>query len=215
MDLIAEKLWRVSDCSKGTTGHVAVRLFIECKYLQTHSVIWVAEKDQHQAEKLVGRFLPLKSQEYRKHHYLCDDPVAKLFASGKPDRARNDGSELDPLYRAVNQVLNGMVSLRGRPVTHPDVARFGPIKKFFDYPVIICSSFDKMFAVEFYNDAVVRRVEQNFQLEIEYAYSASNGATLSDYFLLDFVSENRLCQFQQAVDDDVKAAERALRWQSL
>ncbi len=89
----------------------------------------------------------------------------------------------------MNQVLNGMVSLRGRPMTHPDIDKQGPREKFFEFPVVVCNSFDKMFSVEFYDETQTKLVEENFQLEVEYTYVAPNRATIPDYFLVDFVSE--------------------------
>ena len=54
IDLIAEKLWSVKEqmWSK-TVGDVAVRLFIECKFVPSHSVFWFAEKDLYYAQQLV------------------------------------------------------------------------------------------------------------------------------------------------------------------
>lgn len=52
IDIVAEKLWPVFDLYT-LVGHVAVRLFIECKYLASDAVFWFAEKDQDAALKLV------------------------------------------------------------------------------------------------------------------------------------------------------------------
>jgi hypothetical protein len=85
IDLIAEKLWPVMDSwGSQPIGDVAVRLFIECKFIPFYSVFWFTDKDTESAEKLVcssGRFRP--DNTYTKmHHYLAQSPrVAKLFAA--------------------------------------------------------------------------------------------------------------------------------------
>jgi len=51
IDLIAEKLWPVRDMFDRQMDNVAVRLFIECKFVPSPSVFWFAEKDQDSAER--------------------------------------------------------------------------------------------------------------------------------------------------------------------
>src|SRR5437868_4921451 len=53
IDLIAEKLWPVNNTFGRRMGDVAVRLFIECKFVPSYSVFWFAEKDQESAQALV------------------------------------------------------------------------------------------------------------------------------------------------------------------
>lgn len=117
IDLIAERLWPAFDQYGKPSGHIAVQLFIECKYIPSYSVIWLAERDMKKAEKIVDRAIPLKFSFAAGHHYLSERAVAKLFASQRGGKAQHEprSGEDDPLYKAVNQVLNGMVSLRGRP----------------------------------------------------------------------------------------------------
>jgi len=115
IDLIAEKLW----LSGRPVDDIAVRLFIECKYVPSNAVFWFADKDRKSAEKLVcssGPFGPDNLYTER-HHYLSQSQrVAKLFASSTSKTPENE-----PFYKALNQALNGMVSLRGRPVSIPAV----------------------------------------------------------------------------------------------
>jgi hypothetical protein len=122
IDLIAEKLWPVRSRFGNTIGDVAVRLFIECKFVPSHSVFWFTDKSQATALELVcssGHFRP-NNTSTEKHHYLAQSQrVAKLFAtSGK-------AQETEPFYKALNQSLNATVSMRGQPFsiaalkTHP------------------------------------------------------------------------------------------------
>lgn len=55
IDLVAEKLWPVPDMFNRPIGDVAVRLFIECKFvpLNSYSVFWFTDKDMEAAEKLI------------------------------------------------------------------------------------------------------------------------------------------------------------------
>src|SRR5438128_2633589 len=53
LDLIAEKVWPTSSTFGPARGNVAVRLFIECKYVASSSVFWFADKDRISAEALV------------------------------------------------------------------------------------------------------------------------------------------------------------------
>ena len=46
IDLVAEKLWPVMDHWGQPMGDVAVRLFVECKFIPSYSVFWFADKDR-------------------------------------------------------------------------------------------------------------------------------------------------------------------------
>ena len=84
IDLIAEKLWPINNIHGRPMDDVAVRLFVECKYVPSYSVFWFADKDQDSAQQLVcGKGLFRKDNTYtNKHHYLLQAPkVAKLFAT--------------------------------------------------------------------------------------------------------------------------------------
>jgi hypothetical protein len=116
IDLLAEKLWPVRDPLGHVKADIAVRLFIECKFVATDAVFWFADKDLDSALELVcknGIFRP-DNFYTRKHHYLirkapewpsCFQPVMQRLP-------RNE-----PFYKALNQALNAMVSMRGQPVT--------------------------------------------------------------------------------------------------
>ena len=49
IDLVAEKLWPVMDHWGQPMGDVAVRLFVECKFIPSYSVFWFADKDTEAA----------------------------------------------------------------------------------------------------------------------------------------------------------------------
>lgn len=206
IDLVAEKLWPVMDrWGRQPIGDVAVRLFIECKFIPAYSVFWFTDKDMESAEKLVcssGRFRPDNSYT-KKHHYLAQSPrVAKLFATNV---AR--GTDNDPYYKALNQVLNAMVSMRGGKVTVPALKKRGnrPMAV-LEFPVVVCSSFQQVYGVDFYADSEPKTVPDNFQLEIQYAYLDRSGAQRNEHLLLDFVEFDGLKAFVTAIEEDAKAA---------
>ena len=205
IDLIAEKLWPVKRHFGEPVSDIAVRLFIECKYVPSHSVFWFADKDTRAAEKLVCSTSPFRMDNVftEKHHYLSESPrVAKVFASSTSRTAEND-----PFYKALNQVLNAMVSLRGRPLAIAAVQESRrPISGPLEFPVVVCSSFASIYAADFYNDDNPKLVSDNFQLEVQYAYVDRCQKQRDDYFLLDFVEFERLDKFIEAIDKDAQAA---------
>lgn len=205
IDLIAEKLWPVMDLFGRPVDDVAVRLFIECKFVASQSVFWFAEKDLESAQELVcasGAFRPDNTYT-KKHHYLAQSPkVAKLFAT-----SASKAQETEPFYKALNQALNAMVSKRGQPVSVPALknSRRTP-RVVIEFPVVVCSSFDHIFAVDFHAESPPESIKDNFQLEVRYAYVDRHGSQRDDYFLLDFVEFSQLEKFARAVDEDAKVA---------
>jgi hypothetical protein len=205
IDLVAEKLWPVPDLWGKPIGDVAVRLFVECKFIPTYSVFWFADKDLEAAQRLVcstGGFREDNSYT-RRHHYLAASPrVAKLFATNAARATDND-----PYYRALNQVLNAMMAMRGGTVAVPALRRNGRAPMvLLEFPVIVCSSFRQVFGVDFYSEAEPQKVEENFQLEIQYAYLGSGGAHRDEYLLLDFVEFDQLQAFVAEIAEDAKVA---------
>ncbi len=207
IDLVAEKLWPVKDRFKNQMGHIAVRLFIECKYVSQHSVFWFAEKDHESAQDLVcstGPFQPNNKYTDKHHHYLLaqNSKVAKLFAT-----STNKAPENDPFYKALNQVLSAMVSMRGLPVSVPELkkSQMG-LQAIMQFPVVVCNSLDKIYSVDFYTESEPKPIKENFQLEVRYAYIDRQGKRRNEYFLLDFVEFSQLEKFVAVIDEDAKAA---------
>lgn len=206
IDLVAEKLWPVMDrWSQQPIDDVAVRLFMECKFIPSHSVFWFTDKDTEAAEELVcssGRFRA-DNIHTKKHHYLAQSPrVAKLFAASV-----GRGTDNDPYYKALNQVLNAMISMRGGQVSIPALRKRGrgPMA-LLEFPVVVCSSFQQIYGVDFFADSTPERVTGNFQLEIEYAYRDKAGAHRDAHLLLDFVEFDQLKTFVAAIEEDAKVA---------
>lgn len=205
IDLIAEKLWPVNNMFGRPMDNVAVRLFVECKYVPSHSVFWFAEKDLDSAQKLVCASSLFREDNIhtKKHHYLSQSTtVAKLFATSASKAPENE-----PFYKALNQTLNAMVSMIGRPVSIPALkeSRRTP-RAVIEFPVVVCSSFDQIYSVDFYTESQPELIKDNFQLEVRYAYIDRHNNQRDDFFLLDFVEFNQLNQFADAIDEDAKVA---------
>jgi hypothetical protein len=201
LDLIAEKVWPIKGDFGEWEGEVAVRLFVECKFLPGYSVCWFTDKDRSAVEEMVcasGKFK--RGNSYTaKHHYLSSgDRVAKLFAS-----ANARGQESEPFYRALNQSLNGLVSMRGQPPhAFSSARRAKGVQVVLDFPVVVCNSFSQLYAADFTGTHETDLVRDNFQLEVRYAYVEPSGQSRDELFLLDVVEYERLSQFVAAVAKD-------------
>jgi len=204
IDLVAEKAWPIRDDFNRLVGDVVVRLFVECKFIPAYSVFWFADKDAKAAERLVCS-VPAFSVDNiytNKHHYLRDSPrVAKLYSTNVGKNLEND-----PYYRALNQVLNGMVAMRGRQLL-TELKRHPRSKLvLLEFPVIVCSSFEPMFAVDFFTDTVPQQIASNFHFETQYAYVDAGGGHRTEHLLIDFIEFNQLQKFSRAITEDAEAA---------
>ena len=204
IDLVAEKIWSIQGDYGRNEGEVGVRLFVECKFVPSYSVFWFADKDFVAAEHLVcasGLFRP-ENTYTKKHHYLVEHSqrVAKLFAT-----AAGRSQETEPYYKALNQVINATVSMRGQGIS-PVLSQGRSPTVVLEFPVVVCSSFDQIYQVDFYSDTTPQAVAGNFQLELHYAYLNRNGQQRDDYFLLDFVEFKRLEGFAASIEQDARTA---------
>lgn len=209
IDLVAEKTWPVRDPFGTAVSDVAVRLFIECKFIASDAVFWFADKDQESALELVCASGPFRANNSYtdRHHYLSKSHrVAKLFSTSN----NNKNSENEPFYKALNQALNAMVSMRGQSVMTPSLKKT-QYCAILDFPVVVCSSFDRVYSVDFYSDSPPEPIQDNFQLEVRYAYIDRNENRRDDFFLLDFVAFDKLEEFAKAIDIDAKTAAGLLR----
>ncbi len=205
LDLIVEKVLPIKGTFGAWSGEIAVRLFVECKFLPSYSVFWFTDKDRSAIEEMVcasGKYH--RNNTYTaKHHYLSSgDRIAKLFASSN---AR--GQESEPFYKALNQSLNGLVSMRTQlPREFSSGRRSGGFQITLDYPVVVCSSFSQLYAADFAGTKETSLVQDNFQLEVHYAYVEASGQSRDELFLLDIVEYEQLPQFVSAVDEDGNVA---------
>jgi len=204
LDLVVEKLWPITGGFDQRQGDVIVRLFVECKFVAAEAVFWFAPKNTDAAKSLVcglGPFRPDNTYTL-KHHYIakCNN-VAKLFASSNAKAQEND-----PFYKALNQALNATVAMRSQSPSHPSLVgrRSGKVVR-LDYPVVVCSSFTQLYAVDFLIESEPTAIQENFQLEVQYAFHDRGGSQRDEYFLLDFVEFDQLAKFEEEIAEGAKA----------
>lgn len=201
IDLVAEKLWPIRDHFGRGLGYIVTRLFVECKYIPSYSVFWFSDRDHEATKKLVCKDFPkLANNIYiDRHHYLNDMPrVAKLFASSKGKSIEND-----LFYKALNQALNAMISMRGHPISSPQVKDSpAPVLKVLNFPVVVCHSFEKLYSADFQQDTPPQKLENNFQLEVLYAYIDARQKPQNEYFILDFIEFDQLDAFHAALEQE-------------
>jgi hypothetical protein len=197
IDLIAERAVPIKDPFGRWEGDVVIRLYIECKFINSHSVFWFTEKDKRAAKQLVcraGNFRP-DNMYTEEHHYISTcDSVAKVFAT------ESKSQEQEPFYKALNQVLNAYVSMQSRPATSPNLRESNHGSRIYlNFPVVICSDFSRLFRTDFFQITEPSAIAENFQLEVQYAYTDVAGNPRDDYFLIDFVGFDQLDAFCQKI----------------
>ena len=213
VDIIAIKSFDLQDTWGDKFGIIDVRLFIECKYINGESVFWFDEKDMERAIQRTmvdtGMDEPQKNTAIRKHHYLANIPVAKLFAS-----SRRFGDEYDLWHKAINQGLNAMVY-------YQDIYNLIPKSEwearntlhYLSYPIIICSSFEGLHQKDMKDEAILEKISDPFQLEVNYAYVDRKGDSHRRYFLIDVVSIEKLGEFLSILEKtDVGTVQEDISW---
>jgi hypothetical protein len=204
LDLIAEKQWPIKSYIGQWTGEVIVRLFVECKYIPGYSVFWFVDKNREAVAQLVCASGTFRSDNTytSKHHYLsAGDRVAKLFASSN---AR--GQESEPFYKALNQALNGLVAMRSQTPQLTLDRRGQGSDVVLNFPIIVCSSFSQLYAVDFAGAQETSQIGDNFQLEVQYAFADAAGQSREELFLLDFVEFDKISQFVASISKDAEVA---------
>ena len=204
IDLIAEKAFDAKLRNGRYLGTVNVKLFVECKYISQKTVFWFHDKDKQKAEELVTRTAssPPGNTYTAGHHYHFGevDRVAKLFSDEQKKSA-----ESEIFYKALNQSLNAMVYYQGRgSIIRLPKGEGDDIVKTVNYPVIVCNSFENLYRVEIDTDADPSNINENFQLEVNYAYMTPNGSNINEYFLIDILDFHLFDNFLKKIEADVK-----------
>ncbi len=204
IDLIAEKSWLYDHRHESKYGTINVKLFIECKYIPQKNVFWFSNKDMLSAEKWVTLNTPLRANNMftERHHYLAKNKmVAKLFASKNKPKVENE-----VIYKALNQSLNAMVYLRHKESIIKDKNnQHSNILSTIELPVIMCNSFENFYRVDMTGIGKPHKIEDNFQLEVNYAYVDYRKNQTSEYFLLDIVDFTKLDNYLELIEADVNA----------
>lgn len=203
LDLVAEKRWQTMDRIGRPSGAVYTRLFIECKFVPADTVFWLRNKDPQEVEQIIcagGKFRPQNTYTNRHHYFDSAQRAACLFASKK-----GADMESEPFFKGLNQVLNGYVFFRN---STPQLARessYDPFQIYLDYQVIVCNSFEKMYAVDFDVPGDAEVISQPFILDVQYAFQGKGGAR-SENLLIDVVDFASLPAFTEMIGEDATIA---------
>jgi hypothetical protein len=184
IDIVAERQFEFPKRGSAKKVQIDVKLFIECKYINSEIVLWFDDKDKMRARTKIVRDTPLKEDNSytEKHHYLTDSKVAKLFTPN----ANKD----DVFYKALNQVLSAMIFHSGEGLG----SIFPSISPTLNYPLILCNTFRHLYRVDA-EQTTYSKVDQDFQLEVNYAYLTKNRESRSQYFLIDVINFNMFDNF--------------------
>ena len=99
-----------------------------------------------------------------------------------------------------------MIYLRGRESIGPkNQARAIAKLAMVELPVILCHSFAQFFRVEIESPGDPEPIDDNFQLEVNYAYMNHRNEHLNEYFLIDVVEFDRLEGFLGMIEKDKDA----------
>ena len=202
IDLLAEKAFPVHiEYSRGPKS-IRVRLYVECKYIAQHALFWFDERDDRRAFEWIYENTPFRRRNtfVNEHHHIKGiKNVAKLYATEGKRTEDND-----PIFRALNQCLNGFIHNRGGEWLHP--ARDNEEIHSLEYPVVVCSDFATFFQTDVRTGRDPEPINDNFLLEINYAFIDTAGTSRRDYFLIDMVEFARLDAFLTAIDLEIRAA---------
>lgn len=214
IDIIAERKFNVNDFISDWLGTLDVRLFIECKYINSDTVFWFDKKDKNCAiERIMadtGMDHPHHNLNIQEHHYFTDTDVAKLFSS---EKSRNEDSEL--INKAINQNLNALIYYRNRNDLIPENPnRVNRTLRRVSYPLIVVNSLKRFFYTSMNDDTgKAEQIEEPFQLEVNYAYVDKNRTGCNEYFLIDVVSIDKLAEFLVMLEkSDIKAVIGKICW---
>lgn len=206
IDLVVEKTWAYNDPYSAGIGTVHIKLFVECKYIPQTNVFWLDQKDIDATKEWLETYTPLTSDNKytNDHHYISSGTkVAKLFAS-----KNNPNTENETIYKALNQSLSAMVHLRNQGSIIPDPLGRMNILASIELPVILCNDFSKFFKID--GEEQAGQIEDNFQLEINYAYIDGNRNSRSEFFQIDVVSFDLIEQYLQSLEKDIEAIIKVL-----
>lgn len=209
IDLIAEQEFKYNynRGDRRNQGRVILRLFIECKYTENINVFWFDDQDSNSTKYLIEEKTGINKNTYHvhNHHYInTENKIAKLFSS-----SRSQNGENEPIYKALNQSLHAMVYLSDQPSIIKNSSRVET--KTIDLPIIVFNTFDRFYKTDI-SDASNKKekITDNFQLEVNYAYTDQRGCAYNKYFIIDLVSIEKLSTFLETIINEAEIVKRSL-----
>ncbi|MCK5044304.1 hypothetical protein KAR26_01060 [Candidatus Parcubacteria bacterium] len=211
IDIIAEKKFAI-ESSFRKIGDLNIRFFIECKYIDEPNVFWFDDRDNEKTIKRIikdtGHKHPNENILIKNHHYLKNKQAAKLFASAKSKLFENE-----PVYKALNQSLNGMIYYKNSAPTlqQKPTGKIIKILKTVNYPLILFNNFDKIYQADLWDENDYSKTDESFQLEVNYAYLDIAKNNINEYFLIDIIDFNKFDKFLENLErTDIEAIKTKL-----
>ncbi|OGY42364.1 MAG: hypothetical protein A2Y82_04355 [Candidatus Buchananbacteria bacterium RBG_13_36_9] len=194
IDIIAEKNFPVQDVLNRYILSINIRFFIECKYINEDAIFWFDNCDNIKARQKVISETSIDNPENwsKRHRYLDAQKVAKLFESSNDRNIENQ-----TLYKALTQSLNSLVYYKE---LHSIIPPYQLNWKTLNYPIILCSSFDKFYNYDIDIKNELENIKENFLLEINYAYIDKSRENQQEYFLIDIVAFDNFENFINEVE---------------
>ena len=197
IDIIAEKAFNPAPNSIYNCIAI-VRLFIECKYIAEQTVFWLQERNLSKAKNVVdatGSFHPVDENFYvqQGHHYLANDLVAKLY------RTEGKNPDGDPIYKAITQCLNATIYYRNHSTDlRSKMNHISEPLVDLNYPLIVCTSFDKISAKNTTTDSAAHPITKSFEIEVDYAYTKKSNQ-IEEMFYVDVLNVSDMSSFENDI----------------
>ena len=182
IDIIAQKEYPVNDIYRSENPEkIIIKLFIECKYINSSTVFWLKKRNLKKAKELAtdNPILDDKPDNYlnemNKHHYVNNNEVSCQW----------DCESKDVFAEAQHQVLKAMIFFK----EYQDSEYYE-----IDFPIIVINSFEQLAKKEEAQEDY-SSITDNFQLEINYSFKDKAKENITKYFLVDIVSLSLLDDF--------------------
>ena len=177
IDIVARKAIDVRDDFYGGREKILIRLFIECKNLESEYLLHFTPRDKEKATSIIKDNAMLRHEEHLDltgNHYFSEKEVAKTWST----KGRDD------FYDAWIQSVHSMIYFS----TNQNEGHY-----VLDLPIVVLRSFENLYKREKTEEGY-SPIKENFQLEVDYSYPLKD-RNVSKTFLVDFVSLEGLPDF--------------------
>lgn len=188
IDIEAKKEYPVIYHSFGRRGEkIVVKFYIECKYIKSPIVFWFKEKNKEKAIELAkdNPIMEDKPDHYfnakEKHHYVEGNEVAVEWTQ----------ENNDVIADAKHKVLKALI------VSQNEGSEYYEIK----YPIIIINDLEQLAKREV-GEKNYSKINNNFQIEVNYSYKDNKKNDIKKYFLIDLVSYTLLDNFIKELESN-------------
>jgi hypothetical protein len=187
IDIIAQKYYTVPNgVFNDGQEKITIKLFIECKYINSLTVFWFRQRDIDKAIELSkdNEILNDKADNYvndgTKHHYVRSDQVTGQWQS----------ENSDIFAEAQHQVLKAMLFFEEN--SDRDIYEIS-------YPILVVNDLSYLFKRDV-SPKNHSEINENFQIETNYSYKNNKKENITKYFLIDVVPLPMLEKFIEELE---------------